>query len=612
LGQSVRITTTTNANGRYAFSNLRPGTYSVTEVQPTGQTTGGWGGGCGDHHAYMYQWCEGGSKYYEIHDADGSTRTCSTSASNSSLIDSIFNELCDHDWNDDDLGWDDQGLVDSLFRGHDRYQSFGSNCCDDRWFSDCFADFWNGISVVCNNSGNSLYLDGKDTAGSDGGVAGNDIISNIVLNWGDNGTDNNFGELLPASVAGNVYVDANNDGLKQSTEKGVAGAKITLTGTDDRGNSVRLTTVTDCSGKYDFGNLRPGTYSIAETQPTCYLDGKDTIGTQGGTVADDAFSVVLASGVKGTANNFGELKAASLSGFVFLDKNGDGDIDCRDRAIADATVTLTGVDDRGNAVSLTTTTDEDGAYAFGNLRPGTYTITETQPAGYADGADTIGSQGGIVANDQFSGIQLKQNMKGVNNNFAELAAANSALHEGQTATIGFWNSCRGQTLIKSLNGGRNATQLGNWLATMFPNMYGGSAGSHNLAGKTNAQVACYFKQLFSVCGMKLDAQAMAVSLAVYVTNSTLAGNVAAQYGFVVSSVGTGAATFSVGSAGAAFDVVNNTRLAILDILYRTNSKARNGILWDLNSNGQINCAEQTLRNLANNLFTDINETGDIG
>ena len=63
--------------------------------------------------------------------------------------------------------------------------------------------------------------------------------------------------------------------------------------------------------------------------------------------------------------------------------------------------------------------------------------------------------------------------------------------------------------------------------------------------------------------------------------------------------------------GAAFDVANNTRLAILDILSRTNSKARNGILWDLNANGQLSAAEQALRTLANDLFTDINETGDI-
>jgi uncharacterized repeat protein (TIGR01451 family) len=613
LGQSVIITTTTDANGYYLFASLRPGTYTVTEVQPTGSSGGGGGnhGGCGDHNTYMYEWCEGGIRHYELHDSDGSIHNCSSNASNTSLIDNIFTQLCNNGWNDDDLNWDDEGLKDSLFRGCDINKNCGSNDSDDNYFADYLADFWNGISVLCNR-GSSYYLDGKDTAGSDGGIAGNDVISNIVLNWGDHGTNNNFGELKPACVSGNVYVDSNNDGVKQSTEKGIARVKVTLTGTDDLGNSIQLTTITDCNGAYDFGNLRPGTYTLSETQPSCYLDGKDTIGSQGGTAGNDVLSnIVLSSGVKGTGNNFGELKSASLSGFVYLDKNGDGNIDCSDRAITNVTVTLTGVDDRGNSISLTTVTDDGGAYVFNNLRPGTYTISETQPAGYMDGIDSIGSQGGVAGNDLFSNIVLRQGVKGVNNNFAELPSANAALHEGQTATIGFWSSCRGQMLIKSLNGGCNATQLGNWLATMFPNMYGATTGSHNMAGKTNTQVAAFFQQLFNVCGMKIDAQALAIALACYVTNSNLAGNVAANYGFIVNSMGTGAATFNIGTAGAAFNVANYSILSISQILQKTNDQARKGILWDLNGNGSISSTEQVLRTLANNLFTDINETGDI-
>ena len=508
--------------------------------------------------------------------------------------------------------WDDQSLCDSLFSGSDPTAVQNSDCTTDAFFKEYFADFWNGVQTCCK-SGSTAYLDGKTTAGSDGGIAGDNVISNVVLTWGENGTNNNFGELLPASVSGNVYVDSNNDGIKQSTEKGIAGTKVTLTGTDDLGNSVQLTTMTNCKGAYSFGNLRPGTYTITETQPAGYLDGKDTIGTQGGTAGNDVLSgIVLASGVKGTGNNFGELKPASLSGFVYLDKNNDGDIDCSDRAIAGVTVTLTGVDDRGNSVSQTTVTDDDGAYPSTTCVPARYTITETQPAGYTDGIDSIGSQGGVVGNDQFTNIVLQQGVTGVNNNFAELPAANAALHEGQTATIGFWNSNHGQTLIKSLNGGCNSTQLGNWLATMFPNMYGATAGSHNLAGKTNAQIASYFTQLFDVCGMKIDAQALAVSLG-HLRDQLESGRQRGRSATasIVTSVGTGAATFNIGCDGQAFNVANNSVLSILAIMQNTNSQTKKGILWDLNGNGSISSAEQVLRNLANDLFTDINETGDI-
>ncbi|MEN6458982.1 MAG: SdrD B-like domain-containing protein [Thermoguttaceae bacterium] len=604
LGQSVNITTTTDANGYYLFSNLRPGTYSVSEVQPTGSSSTGYG----DHKAYMYQWYEHGVRHFELHNRDGSIRKYDVAA-NCSALDSIFSELDDQCWTSDSVNWNDQDVCEALFRRIDATQTCAS---DGEYFLRYFSDFWNGVHVICGQS-STLYLDGKDTAGSDGGTAGNDVISDIVLNWGDNGTDNNFGELLPASVSGSVYVDSNNDGAQQCTENGIAGVVVTLTGVDDLGNTVNLTVVTDRNGGYEFGNLRPGTYTLTESQPTSYLDGTDSAGAQGGTAGDDVISgIVLSSGLKATGNKFGELKPSSLSGFVYLDKNSNGDIDCRDLAIAGVTVTLTGVDDRGNAVSLTTVTDDDGAYSFTNLRPGTYTITETQPAGFIDGVDTIGSQGGIVGNDQFTGIVLQAGVRGINNNFAELQEASATLHHGQTATIGFWNNKRGQALINSLNGGSSSTQLGNWLATMFPNMYGASAATHNLAGKTNAQIAAFFKELFNVRGMKIDAQALAVCLAVYVTNSNLAGNVAASYGFVVSSTGTGSATFNIGSSGEAFNVADNSTLSIMAILQLTNDQTKKGILWDLNGNGTVSSAEQVLRSMANNILTAINETGDIG
>jgi hypothetical protein len=42
-------------------------------------------------------------------------------------------------------------------------------------------------------------------------------------------------------------------------------------------------------------------------------------------------------------------------------------------------------------VLLTTTTTITGFYAFDDLRPGTYTVSETQPSGYLDGRDTAGT-----------------------------------------------------------------------------------------------------------------------------------------------------------------------------------------------------------------------------
>src|SRR5262249_38614542 len=135
----------------------------------------------------------------------------------------------------------------------------------------------------------------------------------------------------------------------------------------------------------------------------------------------------------------------------------------------------------------------------------------------------------------------------------------------------------------------------NWLATNFPYLYGAHS-SHNLTGKTNADVAALFLQFFNVSGMKTDAQILGGALAVYVTNSNLAGNTAASYGFNVSSTGTGSRTYNVGSNGTAIGLMNNTSYTIMQLLQQANLDKKNG----------------TFNATAfNDIFDGINSTGDI-
>ena len=77
-----------------------------------------------------------------------------------------------------------------------------------------------------------------------------------------------------------MYVDANNDGVRDPGEAGIGG--VTLTLKDEFGNPTGITTVTDSTGHYCFVGLHPGTYTIGEVQPSGYLDGIDTPGTEGG------------------------------------------------------------------------------------------------------------------------------------------------------------------------------------------------------------------------------------------------------------------------------------------------------------------------------------------
>jgi streptogramin lyase len=309
--------------------------------------------------------------------------------------------------------------------------------------------------------------------------------------------------------------------------------------------------------------------------------------------------------------NGNSLAPDSLSGIVFEDFNDDGQVDFGEQGIAGVAVALTGTDFLGNAVSMATTTDSDGAYIFANLQPGNYSITETQPAGYNQGIDTVGTAGGsLTATDRFL-VSLAQNaigLNGLNYNFGEQPQASGSVQKGQTAGIGFWNNKNGQALIKSFNGGSTSTQLAAWLAATLPHIFGIDAGSNALIHAdgsyfTNSEVATRFQQDFVLKGVKLDAQLLATALSVYATNATLDNTgVAANYGFIVSGDGVGTASVNVGLNGAAFGVANNSVLTVLDLLKATDAQA----IGDLLYNG-----DDTLRKEANNIYSTINERGGI-
>jgi hypothetical protein len=120
---------------------------------------------------------------------------------------------------------------------------------------------------------------------------------------------------------------------------------------------------------------------------------------------------------------------SSLSGYVFADNGQDGVRDDTDQGLFGVQILLQGVDAQGHAVSLKTTTDNNGFYQFTGLSAGTYTITEVQPSdpSLVDGLDYAGTVNGTPSGspsddstlDYIGGIALGSNQQGVNYNFTE-------------------------------------------------------------------------------------------------------------------------------------------------------------------------------------------------
>ncbi|MCO8120459.1 SpaA isopeptide-forming pilin-related protein [Stieleria sp. TO1_6] len=116
-------------------------------------------------------------------------------------------------------------------------------------------------------------------------------------------------DTISSSFGGSVYIDANDNGIRDTDEEGIEGVTLVLIGTDSLGNAVNLAATTDDNGDYVFNDLAAGTYRVDELQPAGFRDGQDTAGTGAtATVLNDAFvDIALEADTDAVDFNFGEL-----------------------------------------------------------------------------------------------------------------------------------------------------------------------------------------------------------------------------------------------------------------------------------------------------------------
>jgi len=203
-------------------------------------------------------------------------------------------------------------------------------------------------------------------------------------------------QLQSAKLGNFVWEDTNKDGLQSTGELGIDNVVVELY--DGAGHLIASTVTGDDfstaaveHGFYQFAGLKAGDYQVKFIAPAYTFTGQDAAGNTQDAIDSDADAtglshvVSLAVGESNQTIDAGLVKAAplpsSISGFVYEDSGNDGVKGAGEAGIAGVTVKLTGTDDLGNPVSLTTTTAADGSYSFATLRPGTYTVVETQPAG---------------------------------------------------------------------------------------------------------------------------------------------------------------------------------------------------------------------------------------
>jgi len=221
----------------------------------------------------------------------------------------------------------------------------------------------------------------------------------------------------PVSIGDYVWIDSNGNGVQDAGEKPVPNATVDLLDAD--GNTV-ATTTTDSDGYYGFTGLVPNSdYTVQFPTTVTDSDGNTYVLTtpiQGGdTTADsnaDQSTGQAAvttpktgnnSGAPGKADNptidAGYAPVVSIGDYVWIDSNGNGVQDKGEAPVPGATVKLLDAD--GNTVA-TTTTDADGFYAFADL-PGNTDYSVQFPTDVTvDGIDytlTQPKQGSDTAKD---------------------------------------------------------------------------------------------------------------------------------------------------------------------------------------------------------------------
>ena len=191
-------------------------------------------------------------------------------------------------------------------------------------------------------------------------------------------TDVNFGYIANNSINGTIYRDGDRDGKKGDTEGRYSGVTVQLL---DKDGKVTATTTTDKDGKYSFEHLPDGTYSVKVVKDGALTDTEQT-GDPDNKLDNASEPITLneKNPTKGDVD-FGYVPNNTIKGTVYRDDNRDKTINGDEPGLERVSVQLL---DEDGKVLQTLDTDADGNYAFQHLPDGTYSVKVVRSSSMKD------------------------------------------------------------------------------------------------------------------------------------------------------------------------------------------------------------------------------------
>ena len=210
-------------------------------------------------------------------------------------------------------------------------------------------------------------------------------------------------QLIPNAIGGIKFEDLNANGVRDPGEPGLSGFTINLTPAAP-GSPPVGSIVTDANGNFLFLDVTPGNYVLSEVQRA---------GFSLTVPALNSIPVTLATGGSSVANEFGNFRGVltgTISGTKFLDANGNGVRDAGEGGLAGVTITRTPTLNDPAGANLTVVTDAQGNFTFAAVPFGSFTLSETVPAGFEQTAPA--PPGTITGNINFANRTSTGNLFG--------------------------------------------------------------------------------------------------------------------------------------------------------------------------------------------------------